>query len=266
MLRFTLLALALGGCPRTPTPEPLGQPDPAQEVLARAQARTVPDALRARFGFKIDSEPLGLSGSTGGALIVDRPGRGHLAVLGPFGGPLAQVQTDGTGLAVLMPRQRQHATALDAGERLLALTEGIAGLPEVVDLFVGKVPLDAERITATEPTAEGLEITMAGPQDTVVQLVLEPASATPRLVDVMRTDGTSLLSATYGPFQPMEDGTAMPGEASFHVPSLQLQLDVRFKSWTVLEGDPPDVFSLAPPDGFSTGTLNVAGLLSPPSP
>ncbi len=48
---------------------------------------------------------MGRSMSTGCALIVDRPGRGHLAVFGPFGATLLTAQTDGEGIAVTLPRE-----------------------------------------------------------------------------------------------------------------------------------------------------------------
>lgn len=74
--------------------------------------------------------------STGCALIVDRPGRGHLAVFGPFGATLLTAQTDGAGLAVALPREGRFLQGDLAGQ-LDRLTRGRVTVDDLLGVLVG---------------------------------------------------------------------------------------------------------------------------------
>lgn len=262
-----LLGVALlAGCPRSkPPPVPLAQPTPQDALLDEALQRTAPPQLRGRFGFKIRSERLGLSGSTGGALIFDRPGRGHLAVLGPLGGPLLTLQTDGQGLAVAILRDRQHLVVEDAEQQLLQQTGGVAGLDAILGLMIGQLPLDGLEIEAREVLDDGdLRVTFAGPQDTTVIAVIDDPAAVPVSLEARDREDALLVSASYGPFAQMTDegGALLPTEVSLQVPPIDLVLDVQYKErgWAELE-EVPDVFGLEPPEGFTSRPLGEGMLL-----
>lgn len=87
--------------------------------------------------------------STGCALIVDRPGRGHLAVFGPFGATLLTAQTDGEGLAVTLPREGLFLQGDLAGE-LDRLTRGRFEVDDLIGALVGDPPkVDHPDVTLT---------------------------------------------------------------------------------------------------------------------
>jgi hypothetical protein len=79
--------------------------------------------------------------STGCALIVDRPGRGHLAVFGPFGATLLTAQTDGTGLAISIPRDELFLQG-DLAAELDRLTRGRVTVDDLIGALVGDPPED----------------------------------------------------------------------------------------------------------------------------
>ncbi|MEO0605838.1 MAG: hypothetical protein AAF211_30680, partial [Myxococcota bacterium] len=132
------IVVGVSGACRKPVP-----PLPASEAADALSGLKAPvaDPLRGRFSFKIASEPLGLKGSTGGALILDRPGKLHFAVLGPLGGALATAQTDGERASIVIRRDSRHfwADAVEATVR--SWTDDELGVDGVVGLFVGQVPV-----------------------------------------------------------------------------------------------------------------------------
>lgn len=259
--RLAVLALFAFGCTKAPPQAIVPSADAA--LLAMADARPVPSALRSRFGFKIESEAV--AGGTGGALIVDRPGRGHLAVLSPLGGPLLTLHTDGKGLSVIDKRNRVQRITSDAEKTLRDATEGLAGVDEVLGLLVGDLPLDGLEIRERSRTDEGdLKLLLSGPRHTLVELTLDDPLATPIALQVSDQQGDALLSADYGPFEPLdksaEEPTYMPSEVSVTVSRFAVTLHVRFKKWETLGDSVPEVFSLDAPDGFTTIPLDLSQL------
>jgi len=250
------------GCARRPA---LVTPPPTE--VAAAHARPVPAQLQARFHFKVRSARLDLAGSTGGGLIVDRPGRGNLAIFGPLGAPLLTVQTDGVGLAVLTRQDRRHLLAEDAEEVLREVTGGVAGLDEILGLLVGVLPLEGSAVQSQRRVEQGgVQVSLAGPNDTAVVALLDPATATLSSLQARDAAGEVVLTAVYAPFAALDDdGPLMPTEVSLTVPSLDLELNLRFKSWRALD-EVPAVFALNPPPGFTTEPLMDALLSLPPRP
>ncbi len=237
---FGIVVLASVGCRRPVRPLPAGEAGDALSLL-RAE---VADPLRGRFSFKIASEPLGLKGSTGGALIVDRPGRLHFAVLGPLGGPLATAQTDGERASIVIRRDARHywADAVEATVR--EWTDEELGVDGVVGLFLGQVPEpDPAELVATPDG--GLRYERNG-----VQVVLEDTPLRPREVRLVEPDGTERLILRYEGFEVTEAGV-LPTAWSLAVPALELALDVRFKSFEPLEVA-PEVFDTEAPQGFAS--------------
>lgn len=254
------------GCKRTPVASLVPSAD--QALLELATARPVPAALRSRFGFKLQSEAF--SGSTGGALVTDRPGNGHLAVLSPLGGALLTLHTDGQGLAVVDKRNRSHGYVPDAESTLRDATEGLAGLDEVLGLLVGDLPIDGLKVTERSRTPDGdLALGLAGPRQTTVALTLDDPLGTPVALSVTDRDGQVLLTADYGPFEVLDaeaaEPTYMPSEVSVAMARFGVSIDVRFKRWHVLTGDVPDVFGLDAPDGFTSFPLDLSKLVSEPT-
>jgi hypothetical protein len=254
---FVAWSLLVLGCAR-------GVPAPAVDASAsivdQALARPSPQRVQARVGLKVSSPMLGLAGSTGGAILLDRPGRGHLAVLGPLGGPLATLQTDGVGVAIATTQDRQHRVAAQADQVLRETTGGLLGLDALLGLLVGQVPLDPARAQAPRELEDGdLEVTVLGPGESRAAVTLVRSTATPRAVVVSGSGGRVLASAVYGPFEPHpETGNLLPTEVELALPDLELTLTVRYRSWSFPEAL-PEVFGLAPPAGYASGPLELTG-------
>jgi hypothetical protein len=200
----------------------------------------VPDPVLARCSITAHSAALGRSMSTGCALILDRPGRGHLAVLGPFGGTLVTGQTDGADLAVSMPRMGRFLAGDDVAARLAEATGNAVSVDDVLGLLVGDVP----------PTA-GTD------KDSRVSVDLDEATATPTGLRVIGADGAVVVEAVYGPFAEDDDGTWWPADVQLTFADVGLTLDLTYKSWSTPE-PVPEVFGQMAPPGMHTEDLWAA--------
>ncbi len=248
----TALLLVLG-CGRTlhpelPAVEPLG-------LLERARARAVPDPVLARVGLQIVAGET--AGGTGGVIVAQRPGRGHLGVIGPLGSPVATVSTDGAGLAVFLPRSAENLVAADAAGLLAELSGGILGPDDLVAVLLGDLPLDGRAPDADRRMDDGAALTFDGPDGWSVHVLIGPDGA-PRELTVDRGRKTT-LSLRYEPFrEETVDGVAylLPTRLVLEAPSVGLQVDVRYKSWKIPDPVPP-VFSVATPPGATEADLTA---------
>jgi hypothetical protein len=261
--RTWLLAALVVGCSRHHGLPPAieGQ----RTVLDAALHRPIPPRLQGKLTVKVRSDALGLAGSTGGALFLDRPGRAHLAVFGPLGGPLVTLQTDGVGLAVALTRDRRHLVADDAAAVVARATGGALSLDDLLGLLQGELPFAEADLTDAERLPDGaLALTVRAPKGARARVVLDDRAGTPLSLDVSAKNDVPLLSATWGPFAPLGDGGPLvPTVVALQVPALDLDLELKARSWTVPEAM-PDVFGMAPPEGFTTGPLEGAFGVAPP--
>lgn len=243
-----LLWLAVG-CHRGDAPEtPVTAP---ANVLEAARARPVPDPLRARFNVKLQSKPLGVAATTGGGLVVDRPGKGRLELFGPLGNPLVTVSADGVGLSVLLTGEKKHLVAADAEAVLRDTTGGVAGLDDLLALLVGDLPFDQapvrfmERVDTRRGDADKAlaRAVLDGPQQSTVDVLLDPDTATPDAIVARNQKGETLLSATYDRFEPL-DGLLVPTRVQVYVPSIDLSVEAKYRGWEALEAPDPALFAL----------------------
>jgi outer membrane biogenesis lipoprotein LolB len=269
LTRPLLWGLFVLGCGRTLRPQAPVAADPLQE----ARARPVPSRVQGKFSFTFRSGE-DFDVSTGGVVILDRPGRGHLAVLGPLGSPLATLQTSEGGAAVALARQQHHFLARDAESVLRETTSGLVGVDDLLGLFVGDLPLDEAPVLTRHVRQDGLlEVVLDGPEATTLVLEIDPSSATPRQLRAVDAEQKLMLEARYAPFEPQPltpEGRLMPTDLDLVLPGLGLELEVHMKSWTV--PDPlPEVFGLEAPQGFNSSPLEEAvrmwgaRFLAPPS-
>jgi len=261
LYRWWMVAVLLLGCTRRT--QPVAPADAPATVLEMARARPVPPFLRARVNLKLVSETMDLAGSTGGGLVVARPGRVRTDVFGPTGGRLVGMTSDGQGVAVTLTKERRHLVAADAELVVAEVTGGAASLDDVVAVLVGDLPFDEAEVLSLERTDEGVGARLAGPADTAVDVLIDPELGTPQRVEVRHAEGGLLLSASYERFLRVE-GHLVPAALEVDVPSLDLDLTLRYRDWAVL-GQPPDVFSIEAPPGFESEPLEDAlqGLLPP---
>lgn len=247
---LALVAL-LAGCARQ-APGAAGERT-AEAVLAAARARSVPDPLQGRFSIRLRSKQLDVAGSTGGAIVLDPPGRGHVAIFGPLGGPWYTLTTDGDAVAVVATREQRHYVEEDADALVAMLVPGLRDVDELFGLLVGQVPLDDERLQGLRVLDDGRVMALLdGSGGVLVSVVLRPEDGTPASLVAQRGDDR-LLAATFGAFQPGA-GALLPTEVAVEVPSLDLRVDLSYRSWRSPD-TPPDVFGLGAPPGFTSEPL-----------
>ncbi|MEZ4235812.1 MAG: hypothetical protein R3F59_06550 [Myxococcota bacterium] len=272
-LMFWFVAI---GCGRGGPPAPAV--DARTSTLALARGREVPSPVQARFSISLQTAAKKFP-TTGGALILDRP-RGHLAVLGPLGGPLATLQTDGEGAAVNLMRDERHLLAARADDVLRANTHGAIGVDALLGVLEGDVPLDDAPVRSERPGDDGtVQVVLDGPDGTALSVILDAARGTPVSMVAWDVDGTALLEASYEPFEALPGSPEaapvwVPSAVTLRLPALDLLAELKYRSWQVPEADSPalasEVFGLAPPPGFSSQPLEdvavglFAGLLPPP--
>ncbi len=251
-----LTALLLIGCAGTLHPEAPAQTP--QNVLDMARERPIPDPVQARFHIKVRSKPLDVAGGTGGALIFDRPGRGHVAVLGPLGAPLATLTSDGVGLAVDFMRAHRHLVGTDAESVVRETTGGIVGIDDMFGLLVGDLPLDDAKVKSRAKLEDGqVQLVLQGPRKSSISAVLDGATGAPISLIANDRNKRRLLEASYGPFETHGDGSLVPSTVNIEIPQLEMTLELRFKWWKTLD-EVPDVFVLDAPDDFETESLERA--------
>jgi hypothetical protein len=246
-----------------PKPEALAASPTA--ALEAARQRPQPDPLRGKFSIKIKSAKLGVAATTTGGLLTDRPGRLRFDLFGPFGGSLFTAISDGAGLSVLDVGKQRQLLGADAETILREAAGGVAGLDDVIALLTGDIPFDTATVTAIRSVTIGdrtaTEYTFAGPKDTAVTLLVDPDLGTPLRIAAQDAAHQDRITATYEPFARVPsdagDGPWMPTSVSLQVASLDLAIDLRFRSWDAIDGDAPS-FSTAAPPGFAVTPLEDA--------
>jgi hypothetical protein len=262
-----LAGLFLAGCPkRPPAPAPVAAPRLADDALLRELAtRASLDPARARFQIKLDSPKLRIvAPPLPGGLIVDAPGQAFLAIQNPVGGPVLTLARDGARVALINSVDRLAVVTEDASA-LLAPT-GLH-LDDAVGLLLGRLPLDPADVTGRADvdglvrfTARVSAPAAPGAPSRAVDLTLDvdAATATPRALVARGPDGAVALEATWAPFQ-VVDGALLPTTLQVWVPSVELRVDVTFKTWE--RPDPvPDVFHPAAPGSFEVMDFATYGL------
>lgn len=250
------LTLLLSGCARKPAVSATGRT--AEDVLELARARTLPDPLQGRFSIRLRSQQLDVAGSTGGAVILDPPGRAHVAVFGPLGGPWYTLTTDGQGLAVVATREQRHYVEDDADALVAATVPGLNDVDELFGLLVGQVPLDDDRVQGLRVLDDQRVMALLDASGgLLVSVVLRPEDGTPASLVAQRGQ-ERVLAATFGSFEPAA-GSLLPTDVAVEVPGLDLRVDLSYRSWRSPD-EAPDVFGLEAPEGFAT--LPLAPLLA----
>lgn len=253
--------VALVACPgRRPSGPVAGSPE---SVLQAARARAVPGLVKSRVTIKLRSKPLDVAATAGAGMVVVRPGQGRVDLFGPLGGSLVTVGSDGAGLSVLLVSQKKELVAADAEAVIRAATGGVASLDDAFAVLTGDLPFDdahvreVDLLPPDDPVHPGfVRVRLDGPKQTTVELWLDPANATMRELTALDKKGDSLISATYDAYEPI-GADLMPTRVLLYVPSLDLEIDSRYKSWEVL-ASPPDALLPVVPDNFVVESLEEA--------
>lgn len=252
---FCIFVLYFTLCGCGPRSQPTPAPAPRDDLVDMARARPIADILQARFHIKLRSSVLDLAGSTGGGLVVERPGRGYLAILGPLGSPLLTAASDGEAMGVMIAKGKRYLVAEDAEQVLSETTSGVAGMDDVLALLVGDLPFDKAAITSSkvvEPS--GRQVEFSGPSGTRVEAIIDARTATPRALSAFDEKGGLVLKAEYGEFEAIGE-SLMPKSVDLFVPELGLTIGLRYKGWSTPE-EAPDVFKIESPEGMTVESLN----------
>lgn len=247
-----LLAVAVvpsGACKPKPPPT-LAEQLAEDELLAQMRTRPVPDPSQAKLTVKLRSKPLGIAAPPlGGGLVVDRPGRAYFVILSPVGGPVFTLTSDGAGVAMMNTRDREWVVSEDAALALGSATGDQLVLDDLVALLLGLVPADPKQVRARTETADGVQLVIEAPGGVLLEALIDPILATPRSIRVTDAASKELVLATYEPFQQVGDAWLPSGLVLF-VPSVELTIELRYRSWKELDA-PPDVFKLEAPPGYA---------------
>ena len=242
-------ALAACGPKRGPTID-----DPAA-FLAHARARDVPFALQARFSVRIQTEKGDLS--TTGGMLLHQPDRLRVEVYSPVGTPLLYLVSDGRALHLWDQTKETFYRGDDAVGVLAELAGGAVGLPDVVALLTGTLPLAEATVLAVESLDEGVVVALQGREGVWVRAIVDPrtellrsmalyeGAPPPSVAEVPSAE--ALLSVTYTDLIRVGK-SRLPEEIALSVPSLGLNVEVEVVSWDEL-GRIPDAFGFQPPTG-----------------
>jgi hypothetical protein len=171
--------------------------------------------------------------------------------------------SDGEGLSVLLTGEQRLLVAADAETVIRATTGGVAGLDDLLAVFVGDLPFDEapvrgmERVGDGTAPGDGTRVLLAGPKGTTIVILLDLDKATPKALLAQDAGGKILLSANYDPFQTVGDGTdLLPTRLEIHVPALDLTVEAKYRDWQPLV-PAAGLFTLEPPVGYTTESLEV---------
>ncbi|NCG19088.1 MAG: hypothetical protein GWP91_08755 [Rhodobacterales bacterium] len=248
--------LAISGCAKgglfTPTPAS------SLTTLERLRARPAPEQMRAKMAVKISSRPFNLAQSAPAVMIADLPTRAHVALMGPLGGPAALLTANGDGLTIGLPRDRHVMQAPEADSALRKATQGLLGVPELLSLLVGRLPLDDAHVRRRQPLDDDRELViLIGPAKTQITVMLDVVRATPIAMVVKDKTGRDLFRAAFEPFELDAEDRWLPTALEIDVMSMELHVHVRYKSWKDLD-TLPDVFGLDAPEGWTSEPLKWA--------
>lgn len=259
LLPLLLAVSAVGpGCKKK-LPEPIPVALAEDALLVAMRARPLPDPAQAKLSVKLTSKQLGIAAPPlNGGLIVDRPGKAYFTILSPFGGSVFTVATDGTSATMINTQDRQIVRAADAAHLLSGASADAVQLDDLVGILQGLVPLAPGSVTSREDVEGGVLFKAKGPANTTIAAVVEKAGATPVRVDVSNAEGALLVTAVYEPFVPSEGGFLVPSRVTLVVLPVDLTVDVKYKTWTVLT-TVPDVFTPASPEGYTEMTFEEYG-------
>lgn len=273
---FVAAWLILSGCakpvtPAAPVPAPIAQivsrDTPEIAGLLTALERRAPAArVRARFAIRMRSEPMRLAASTGGGVLLDRPGKGYLAILGPIGNPIVTLAADGVGVAMTDRTHDRFLLEPDAETGLQRLTNGALRLDDLWGVIVADLPVAGRTPAAVRRTGPLVDFDYAAGTDGVVRVTADLRTHLPHALAILRGD-EELGRVTWTEFAPAA-GAPMPGKAIIEVHKVALRVELDFKTWEALDEAPEGLMTVTPPEGFevlpfSEGFEQMRGLELP---
>jgi hypothetical protein len=133
-------------------------------------------------------------------------------------------------------------------------TSGSVALDDIISLLLGLVPVEQDMVKDRLDDEDGVRLAIDGPGDTQFSALVDASNATPKTIRVDSAKGDELVRATYEPFE-LQGDSWLPTNLLLEVPSVELTINVRYKSWKALE-TAPDVFNVEPPKGYTVVTMD----------
>ena len=222
------------------------QPDALVEDLRK---RPLPYALKALFNVRVEGPEL--QGTTSAGMVLARPNRFNINVQTPLRTPLLYLASDGR---VMHAYTHQDTTFYEGNDALAVLGElsgGAAGVPDMLLMLTGSLPLPEAEVESVGVENDLIHVELLGPENSTVSAWVDPKTDLFRRIEVR-----SMRDGTLGePWVIAEIPNAMhfqggwlPEELNIQLPSLGWKIELTFHTWDEL-GVIPDVFVLEPPPG-----------------
>lgn len=220
------------------------------KVADDLRSRTLPRAMQARFQIKLAGD--GPSGSTSGAIITHMPDQFRLEILTPLGTPMISVASNGSAIHAWSQQKATFYRGDDALRVLGELTGGAVGMPDVLQLLTGGLPLPDAQLMVTEATEEGVVLVLEAPEQVRIRALVLPKKKLVRRVEIGKAPSAESveIDELYAVFDISDhmrvDGALYPEELTIEMPPVGWTLELTFHTWDEL-GQIPDVFDLQPP-------------------
>jgi hypothetical protein len=167
------------------------------------------------------------------------------------------LSTDGTGVAVDLPREKRHLVAASASSVLTELSGGSASPDDLVAALLGDLPFDgAEPKTKRKLDDGAIAVVLAGPLGWDASAWLTEDGTLQEMT--LQRGGKALIDLSYEPYGRVElDGASLllPTAVRVTLPRADVQLEIRYKSWKIPDPMPP-VFGLDAADGETSESLD----------
>ncbi len=257
MKRAVLLAAALVGAAtgcRTPQAAiPLSQSDPRPRTLIANLRASAAERQGLRGFARVALDGRGGSIRSRQVLVVARPARLRVEILGLLNQTVAVLVTDGTDFDLFRVGDGERRTG-PVYENLLWEVAGIALTPEeAVHLLLGAPPpaRDLVLTAAAQLPDGGVRLELAGASGVVSEhYEFDPQGRLRRAVRRVGPGGIG-WDAAFDGYADVEGGS-FPHEISLRFPSLERRAEVRFRNVELNPELPPDAFVLHLPGGAST--------------
>jgi outer membrane lipoprotein-sorting protein len=246
-----LVALAGGGC-RTLAPAalpPLAEDDPRPAAfLARlAELGAARSALRAQARVTIEGERR--SGFARQLLLLERPARMRLEVVGPLGQRAIVLASDGVQYDLYRAERPKDIETGDVGPGILLEVAGLALTPEeAVQLALGAplTPGEDAAVAGAQALPDGaLRVELAAPARAPRRtLEFAPDGALLRY-EVRDASGPVLLAAAYSDYRDV-GGAAFAFGITLDLPAAKGHAEIQFQSVELNPQIPAQLFRLKP--------------------
>jgi hypothetical protein len=234
----------------TPIPlQPLspGDPRPRQLLDDWAERASQRHRLRGRARLAVDRNDGSVQLRGKQRVVLERPSRLRVEILGFLDKPLAVIATDGEGFEVYRAEDQSYETG-EVDEHLLWNEAGIDLSPEEAVAVLMGVPISDPLPAPANAVRDGdgrIRIDLADAQGVVVQRVTFDPAGQLRTFEVLDDSGAVLWSAQFDEYRDV-GGSPFAHSIGLDVRSGMTRAEISFSKVKLNPDLPPDVFRLFP--------------------